>query len=99
MQSFGCEKCGRDGQHLQPVAFSGRGTVIAKAVVHIHADPRRSVPFAVGVVQLDEGPQIKALLAEPISDAPEPGDTVVARSFIIESPEKRTDVRFVRVQG
>jgi len=98
MQTFGCEMCGRNGNELTPITLSGRGRVVSKAVVHIHADPKRPPPFAVAVVELEEGPQIRALLADPPSESAEPGDVVIARLFPSNHNESnsRLDVGFAR---
>jgi uncharacterized OB-fold protein len=98
MQLFGCEMCGRNGDDLTPVTLSGRGRVVSKAVVHIHADPRRPPPFAVAIVALEEGPQIRALLADPPDISAEPGDVVTARLFPSNHNDSnsRLDVGFAR---
>jgi uncharacterized OB-fold protein len=64
MQQFGCERCGRHGNSLQPHALRGRGTLIASATVHLHADKRRIAPFVVGTIALDDGPVVRTLLTE-----------------------------------
>jgi uncharacterized OB-fold protein len=64
MQTFGCERCGKTRDALQPHVLKGRGTLITASVVHMHADKRRSTPFAVGTVALDEGPVIRTLLSD-----------------------------------
>ena len=98
MQTFGCEMCGRNGKDLTPVTLSGRGRVVSKAVVHIHADPKRPPPFTVAVVELEEGPQIRALLADPPDEAAEPDDRVIARLFRSNQSDSnsRLDVGFTR---
>jgi uncharacterized OB-fold protein len=63
MQRFGCERCGRDNS-LQPFALRASGTLIASAVVHLHADKRRTAPFVVGTIALDDGPVVRTLLSE-----------------------------------
>jgi uncharacterized OB-fold protein len=61
MQQFGCERCGRSNS-LQPFALRGSGTLIASATVHFHADKRRTAPFVVGTIALDDGPVVRTLL-------------------------------------
>jgi uncharacterized OB-fold protein len=98
MQIFGCEMCGRYGDDLTPVTLSGRGQVVSKAVVHIHADPKRPPPFAVAIVALEEGPQVRAFLADPPETSAEPGDAVTARLFHSKhnDSDSRLDVGFTR---
>jgi uncharacterized OB-fold protein len=44
--------------------LAGRGTVQAATVVHLHADPRRPVPFTVAELCLDDGPVVRAVAAD-----------------------------------
>jgi uncharacterized OB-fold protein len=61
LQSYGCERCGRFGEDLQPKDLAGRGRLIASTVVHLHAADRRT-PFVVGAIALDDGPVVRTLL-------------------------------------
>jgi uncharacterized OB-fold protein len=63
-QSYGCERCGRYGADLAVRVLAGRGTVQAATVVHLHADPRRPVPFTVVELCLDDGPVVRAVAAD-----------------------------------
>jgi uncharacterized protein len=58
-----CPHCG--GEAREPYAFSGHGKVYSYTVV---ADPpagfERNAPYAVALVQLDEGPMVTAQLTD-----------------------------------
>lgn len=64
MQTFGCERCGRTGDDLQPMELSGWGRLVATAAVYVHSDQKRPTPFVIGTVALDDGPVIRTLLTE-----------------------------------
>jgi uncharacterized protein len=79
MQTYGCEKCGRHGDHLRELRLSGCGRLLAFARVHIHARPYPKVPFTVVVVRLDEGPVIRALLDPAVGGDLRDGAGMVAK--------------------
>jgi hypothetical protein len=63
-----CTACGR--QELELVASSGRGRVYSFSVVHRSVDPARFVaPYAVALVQLEEGPVLTTNLVTESFDA------------------------------
>jgi uncharacterized OB-fold protein len=64
MQSFGCERCGRHGEALSGKALRGVGVLLAATVVHLHHDKQRPPPFAIGAIQLDDGPVVRARLSD-----------------------------------
>ena len=64
MQTYGCERCGSHEDALTPQDISTHGTLLASAVVQLHADKSRPVPFTIVKVALDEGPVVRALLAD-----------------------------------
>ena len=64
MQTYGCERCGRTGEDLQPTELSGWGRLVATAAVYVHSDHKRPTPFVIGTVALDDGPVIRTLLTE-----------------------------------
>lgn len=94
MQRYGCEKCGRAGADLQPVALKGRGVLAASVTVHMHARPERIAPFTIGAIRLDEGPVLRALLTGPV-DTLAPGCPMVATLIPVESAEGALDLRFM----
>jgi hypothetical protein len=100
-QTLGCESCGRYGSELSSFELSGQGQVVSKAIVFVHADPKRPPPFAVAEIKLAEGPVVRALLAGPADNTPETGESVVASMFPPNpsDPEGRLDVGFVRTGG
>lgn len=68
MQTYGCERCGSHGDALTPQALSTHGTLLASAVVHLHADKNRPAPFTIVKVALDDGPVVRTLLADDSSE-------------------------------
>jgi uncharacterized protein len=62
-QVLGCEWCGGHGTTLAARTLAGRGTVLAATVVHLHADPRRTAPFTVLQLRLDDGPVVRGVAA------------------------------------
>lgn len=76
-----CERCHIPPRHVCPFCWSsrvtehaarGRGTVAAVTVVYQHANPNFSsrTPYAIAVVQLEEGPSmVTALVGDRSCDA------------------------------
>lgn len=94
MQRYGCEKCGRDGADLKPVALKGRGVLAAAVTVHMHARPERKAPFTIGTVRLEEGPVLRALLTGPVADLA-PGMPMVATLVPVAEANGALDLRFM----
>jgi len=63
-QRYGCERCGRHGDDLRVRTLAGRGTVLAATVVKLHADTRRTAPFTVLRLRLDDGPVVRVVAAD-----------------------------------
>ena len=95
-QNFGCERCGRSGVALQPLALKGCGRLRAVATVHVHADEQRKVPFVVGTIALDEGPVIRTLQVDPTTEQLAVGMRVEAVLIPIQTKDGRDalDLRF-----
>lgn len=95
MQTYGCEKCGRHGEDLSPVALTGRGRLIASATVHMHMGKGREAPFVVGAIELEHGPVVRTLIAES-DEGMKPGDTMVTVLVPVSVGEndERLDLRF-----
>ena len=96
MQTYGCEMCGRHGEALTSCQLAGRGTLLAEAVVHLHADKSRAAPFTVVKIQLDDGPVVRSLLATQ-SAAVLPGQRLVATLETVDRTsvgEPILDLRF-----
>ena len=73
------------------MTLSGRGTLLASTVVHLHADKARPAPFTIGKVALAEGPVVRTLLA--VSDIEiAPGTEMKAVLVPIEGD--KLDLRF-----
>lgn len=94
MQTFGCERCGRYGAALTPKALAGRGRLIAAATVHAHADPRRTAPFVVGTIALDDGPVVRTLLDAPPERATPGGRMRAVLAPIATERGEALDLRF-----
>jgi uncharacterized OB-fold protein len=69
-----------DFDEMRWTASSGKGTVFAKTVVHqvIDADFVNEVPFALAIIELDEGPLFPGRLVECDADTIGIGDRVEA---------------------
>jgi uncharacterized protein len=99
MQSYGCERCGRHADDLTASLLSTRGTLLAQAVVHLHANSNRIAPFTIVKVALDDGPVVRALLAENEPEG-KPGRRMLAKLCPVErsgAGETTFDLRFVAV--
>ena len=97
MQTYGCERCGRDGAALEPRSLEAGGKLIASAMVHLHADKSRPTPFTVVEVRLDAGPTVRSLLGERAED-PELGAQMHAVLEAVGTDaggEEVFDLRFV----
>ncbi|WP_420966322.1 Zn-ribbon domain-containing OB-fold protein [Bradyrhizobium sp. B120] len=96
MQTYGCERCGSHGDALTPCELLAKGTLLAEATVHLHADKNRPAPFTIVKVALDDGPVIRTLLADDSAPVA-PGQRVTGRLAAIgqnESGETVLDLRF-----
>jgi uncharacterized protein len=100
MQAYGCEMCGQSGEALQPKLLRGRGRLVASAVVHIHPDKSRPVPFTIVEVALEQGPTVRTLLAEGAAD-PKPGAQMRATLVHVRTNDvgdEIVDLRFVSAE-
>ena len=71
-----CARCGSAGAHL--IETSGHGTVHSFAVVHqkLHPAFDARIPYAVALVDLDEGPRMLSLMVDTDVSAVHVGDEV-----------------------
>ena len=102
MQTFGCERCGRTGDDLQPIELSGSGRLVATAAVYVHSDHKRPTPFVIGTVALDDGPVIRTLLTEVPRTYSEKPVRVAATLVPVESSDGNgaaLDLRFRIASG
>jgi len=95
MQTYGCERCGGHGDALTPQGISTHGTLLASAVVHLHADKSRPAPFTIVKVALDDGPVVRTLLADDCGDIA-PGQRMQAKLVPLhhDDGEPVYDLRF-----
>jgi uncharacterized protein len=98
MQTYGCERCGSHGNALTPQPLSPRGTLLASAVVHLHADKDRLTPFTIVKVALDDGPVVRTLLADDCGEVA-PGQRLEAKLVPLrrDDGEAVLDLRFTTV--
>lgn len=100
MHDYGCERCGRHGHAVSKQDLSGRGTLLAAAVVHIHGDKTRAVPFMIGKIALDDGPVVRTLIAGNRSGMI-PGQQMVTTIICVGKPEDGQpiqDLRFISLR-
>lgn len=100
-QSYGCESCGAAGESLEPVALGGTGVLHSFATVHLHMAKGIEAPFTVGVVVLDDGPTLRALLTARTDAGLAIGDRV--RSVLVpagsdESGNEVVELRFEKTE-
>lgn len=79
----------------------GTGTLLASALVHVHARPGRTAPFTIGTIRLDDGPILRALLS-PQQDEWRPSTPLAATLVSLHPAEEggaMLDLRFEAVSG
>ncbi len=59
---IGCEVCGAAADRLAAVPIAAAGVLHSVATVHLHPGNDISAPFAMGEIQLDDGPLIRATM-------------------------------------
>jgi uncharacterized protein len=100
MQTFGCERCGKHGDALQPFELKGRGTLRCASTVHVHADEKRTAPFVIGMIALDDGPIVRTLILDSPADHDKPGTPVEAVLVAVETEQgEALDLRFRAVSA
>jgi uncharacterized protein len=77
-QHYGCESCGAASDQLEPVALGGRGALHSFATVHLHQGKGIEAPFTVGLIVLDDGPAVRAILTHRTDEGLKIGDRVEA---------------------
>lgn len=73
-QDYGCERCGATDRHLTGIELASRGSLRSSVTVHRQQDQRVKVPFAVGVILLDDGPAVTGILDSDTDDDLRIGD-------------------------
>ncbi len=86
-QSYGCEICGASGDELHPLALKGEGTLRSFATVHLHPGKGIEAPFTVGVILLDDGPAVRAILTQKTDAGLKIGDRMHATIFKASSDD------------
>lgn len=77
-QHYGCESCGAMPEELEQVALAGRGALHSFATVHLHQGKGIEAPFTVGLIVLDDGPAVRAILTSRTDEGLKIGDRVEA---------------------
>jgi len=86
---LGCEVCG--SAQLEAMAIEPVGTLHSVATVHLHQGHDIEAPFAIGEIQLDAGPLIRATMTDLVP--PEQiGARVNARWFTMRIDDDGNDV-------
>ena len=88
-QWYGCEVCGAGIEQLEAKALVGRGTLSSFATVRLHQGKGIEAPFTVGVIVLDDGPAIRAVLTEKTDAGLKIGD--VMRAVLVAAADDESD--------
>jgi uncharacterized OB-fold protein len=84
---------------LEAKALAGHGKLSSFATVHLHQGKGIEAPFTVGVVVLDDGPAIRALLTEKTDAGLKIGDrmrAVLVAAADDESNAPMNELRFAK---
>jgi len=77
-QFYGCEYCGASGEQLEAQSLRGNGALASFATVHLHQGKDMEAPFTVGVIVLDDGPAVRAILTQRTDEGLGIGDRMRA---------------------
>ena len=77
-QCYGCEVCGAGEEQLESKSLAGHGKLSSFATVHLHQGKGIEAPFTVGVIVLDDGPAIRAVLTDKTDAGLKIGDSMRA---------------------
>lgn len=77
-QWYGCEFCGAAREQLEAKSLRGQGILSSFATVHVHQGKGIEAPFTVGVIVLDDGPAIRAVLTHKTDTGLHIGDRMHA---------------------
>ncbi len=77
-QNYGCESCGASPEKLEPKSLKGEGVLSSFATVNLHQGKGIEPPFTVGVIVLDDGPAIRAVLTHKSGQGLKIGDRMRA---------------------
>ena len=99
-QSYGCESCGAPAEQLEPKPLRGDGTLSSFATVHLHQGKDIEAPFTVGVIVLDDGPAIRAILTQRTDEGLKIGDRMRAMVVAIDGEGGRAnELRFAKQEA
>ena len=98
-QWYGCEFCGAVKEQLEAKSLRGQGTLSSFATVHLHQGKGIEAPFTVGVIVLDDGPAVRAVLTHKTDDGLKIGDrmhAVIVAAPDDESSSPANELRFAK---
>ncbi len=95
-QWYGCEVCGAGIEQLESKSLAGRGKLSSFATVHLHQGKGIEAPFTVGVIVLDDGPAIRAVLTEKTDAGLKIGDRMRAVLVAAADDESNAQVNELR---
>jgi len=104
-QTYGCEFCGATAEQLEQVAIAGLGTLHSFATVHLHQDRSGKglqAPFTVGLIVLDDGPAVRAILTERTDEGLHIGDrmhSVLAAAGTNDEGKQIVELRFAKTEA
>ncbi len=104
-QTYGCEVCGATGDQLEPAALAGSGTLHSFATVHLHQDRSGKglqAPFTVGLIVLDDGPAIRAILSAPTDAGLRIGDrmhSMLVAAGTNDEGKQIVELRFAKTEA
>ena len=104
-QSYGCEFCGALSDRLERIALKGSGTLQSFATVHLHQDrggKGLQAPFTVGLIVLDDGPAVRAILTERTDEGLRIGDrmhSVLAPAGTNDEGKQIVELRFAKSEA
>jgi uncharacterized OB-fold protein len=104
-QTYGCEFCGATAEQLELVALAGAGKLHSFATVHLHQDRSGKglqAPFTVGLIVLDDGPAVRAILTERTDAGLHIGDrmhSVLAPAGVNDEGKQLVELRFAKTEA
>jgi uncharacterized OB-fold protein len=99
-QSYGCESCGAPSEQLEPKSLKGDGVLSSFATINLHQDQGIETPFTVGVIVLDDGPAIRAVLTHKTDEGLKIGDRMRAVVVTVgsEGDAPVNELRFAKLE-
>jgi hypothetical protein len=94
-QWYGCEVCGAGIEQLELKSLAGKGKLSSFATVHLHQGKGIEAPFTVGVIVLDDGPAIRAVLTDKTDAGLKIGDEMRA-VLVATTDESNAPVKELR---